>query len=378
MSKLNCEYHKEDKSYLLSFESNNFNFESIFKISLPDNFTYKPVTVYDGFLLAVIFKAMECGEDLNIDLPVSSQGLRNANYFIEAWNNLLPNKYKKIRVNASCIINKSKINNGENNSISAFSGGVDACFTLIRHNENDWGYGENIKNVLCVQGFDVPVDKNKEYDLLMERISPIYEQYDCLRFKVWTDLKIKSKQDWEMSFSTQLASCLHLFSEHFTQAFIGSSESYKDFILPWGSTPSTDFLLSGSNMEIIHDGAGYTRTEKVERIAKNDIAKNRLKVCWEKGFEENCGDCEKCYRTRLNFLAIGSNDPKCFDSKIDLSKIKKIKLDNVAKIAEFQSIYDYLNQRKIKPSWRSSLTIALFTGKFYHVNKRKLKNIIRK
>lgn len=374
MSKIQCLYNKLEKSYLLSFTSKSINFESTFKITCPDNFIYKPVTIYDGFLFGIIFKAMECGENLEIDFPISKQGFQNVNYYIEAWHNLLPDTYKKIKIIASNIVDGTNTKTHPAESISAFSGGVDACFTLIRHNEKDWGenFDYNLKNVLCVQGFDVPINKNKEYDLLMDRVSPIYEQYNCRQFKVWTDLKLASKQDWEMSFSAQLACCLHLFSEHFAQALIGSSEPYKDFFLPWGSTPSTDFLLSGTNLEIIHDGAGFTRTEKAERISKNNIAVDRMKVCWEKGFEDNCGECEKCYRTRLNFLAVGLTDPKCFDSPITLNKIKSIKLNNLGKICEFQSILDYAHKNKITGNWLFSMKLAIFMGKYFHLTKKNL------
>lgn len=380
MSKIQCSYTEQDKSYLLSFSSKTINFESTFRITCLDDFNYKPVTIYDGFLFGIIFKAMECGENLEVNLPISQKGLQNLNYYIEAWHNLLPDNYHKIKILASNIVDGINKKTHPTESISAFSGGVDACFTLIRHNEKDWGeeINYNLKNVLCVQGFDVPIDKNKEYDLLMKRISPIYQQYNCRQFKVWTDLKSKSKQDWEMSFSAQLACCLHLFSEHFNHALIGSSESYKDFFVPWGSTPSTDFLLSSSNLEIIHDGAGFTRTEKVERISTNHLATNLVKVCWEKGFEDNCGECEKCYRTRLNFLAVGLSNPNCFDSPINLTKIKSIKLNNLGKICEFQSIIDYTKKHNVAGNWLFSMKLAIFTGKYFHLAKTNLNQYRKK
>lgn len=380
MSKIQCSYTEQDKSYLLSFSSKTINFESTFRITCLDDFNYNPVTLYDGFLFGIIFKAMECGENLEINLPISKQGLQNANYYIEAWHNLLPETYHKIKILASNVVDGINKKTHPTESISAFSGGVDACFTLIRHNEKDWGeeINYNLKNVLYVHGFDIPIDKYKECDLLLNRISPIYQQYNCRQFKVWTDLKSKSKQDWEMSHSAQLACCLHLFSEHFRQALIGSTDSYRDFFVPWGSTPSTDFLLSSSNFETIHDGAGFTRTEKVERISNNTLATSLLKVCWEKGFEDNCGECEKCYRTRLNFLAVGLNNPKCFKNPIYKSKIKNVRLSNKTKIVEFQSIVDYSKKHGVTGSWLYSMKLAIFIGKYFHLAKTNLNQYRKK
>lgn len=145
-----------------------------------------------------------------------------------------------------------------------------------------------------------------------------------------------------------------------------------------GATPSTDFLLSGSNLEIIHDGAGFTRTEKVERISTNHLATNLVKVCWEKGFEDNCGECEKCYRTRLNFLAVGLSKPECFTDAIKLNKIKYIKLNSIGKIYQFQSIVDYSKKHDVTGSWLFNMKLAIFIGKYFHLAKTNLNQYRKK
>lgn len=367
MAILECIFEHTKQTYTLNFKSKNDSFDANFQITSPEGFQYKQVKCYDGFIFAVIFAAMKAGENLHTELPISCTGLKNLNYFIEAWNNLLPNQYKKIRITTSNEV-KNYIPQPNKEVISAFSGGVDACFTLIRHNEKDWGESSfNIKNVLCVQGFDVPTDKYKEYDLLMNRVSPIFKQYNCQNFKVWTDIREKSGQDWEMSFSSQLAACIHLFSEHFNQALIGSSEPYSDFFVPWGSTPATDYLLSSDAMTLNHDGAGYSRTEKVERISKNSFAQDLVKVCWQGGFEENCGKCEKCYRTRMNFIAVGVSDPKCFHTPINLDAFKKIQYRSNASIVELESILSYAERKGIQQKWVETLRSKIKLSRlFYH------------
>ncbi len=372
MATIECTYNDDLKVYDLSFITKDpkKNFSSKFKITLPSNFQYKPITSYDGFVLAVIFRSMEIGEDLTTDLPITIDGIYNCNYLIEAWNNLLPKRYKKIKLICNNIIKKN--DNTSEEAISAFSGGVDACFTLIRHNEDDWGNQSSyhLKNVLCVQGFDVPTSKHEEYKALLSRISPIFEFYSCRKFEVWTDLKEKSNQDWEMSHAAQLACCFHLFSEHFKYALIGSGDSYKNLVLPWGSTPCTDNLLSSSNMQIIHDGAGYTRTEKVKRIANNYLVRERLKVCWEKGLENNCGECEKCYRTRFNFLAAGFNNPKCFNSNIVIKNLKKFDYRDKSKLVELESILEYAQQNHIEDRWVSFLKRVILKNKVLALLKK--------
>lgn len=359
MATLSVQYDAENLSYQLNFSSKLNTFDATYKIEIPADICYQTVRCVDGFVAGVIFAAMESGENLEVHQPMTLKGIQNLSQFIEAWGNLLPDTYKKIKIHAHTIVNPEPITT--NDAISAFSGGVDACFSLLRNAESDWGDASfNIKYVLGVQGFDIPKEKFAEYEELMERVSPIYEQYGCKRLKVWTDIKDQSKQDWDMSHAAQLASCLHIFSEHFSAGLIGSSEPYCDFFGPWGSMPSTDFLLSSGQMDIVHDGAGYSRTEKVERIAKNQVVLDRVKVCYQKGFNDNCGVCEKCYRTRLNFLAVGVENPKCFNQPIDYNHIKKVKFNSTVRFTELKSILSYAQAHQAEGEWVSAVKYAVF------------------
>jgi hypothetical protein len=378
MSKVSCIYNG-NLSYTLSFQSKSATFDANFKISCPDDFIYKPLSCYDGFLFAILFKAMQVGEDLYLDFVISNDALKNATYYIEAWHNLLPQEYKKIKLLPLHRMYSSSQHQDKNGVIAAFSGGVDASFTLIRHQEKDWGDASyHIQSVLSVHGFDIPSHKYDEYQKFYERVSPIFEQYHCQRFKIWTDLREKSQQDWEMSFSAQLASCLHLFSEHFNTALIASSEPYTDMFVPWGSTPATDFLLSGDAMRLVHDGAGYSRTEKVERISKNLAASTYIKVCWQNQSIGNCGQCEKCYRTRLNFMAVGVDQPACFDNKIQLAKIPAMKINSEPRAKELLSIMQYTKKHQVQQTWVFLSKLALMKWKIMYQPLSKIKQLRKK
>lgn len=86
MSTILCEYVSDLKKYNLQFIASNSKdcFSSSFIIKPPTDFEYIPVSIYDGFVFAVIFKAMEVGEDFIVELPLSIDGVRNIHYFIEA------------------------------------------------------------------------------------------------------------------------------------------------------------------------------------------------------------------------------------------------------------------------------------------------------
>lgn len=81
----------------------------------------------------------------------------------------------------------------------------------------------------------------------------------------------------------------------FRAVYIPSSHPYSE-MFAWGSHPVTDRLWSNGCTELIHDGAGYHRTEKIAEMAANRRILDNLIVCWNKP-NENCGTCGKCLRT---------------------------------------------------------------------------------
>ena len=60
---------------------------------------------------------------------------------------------------------------------------------------------------------------------------------------------------------------MQMFSAEFSHALVGSSEPYDALVLPWGSNPVTDRLLSGGRLAIVHDGAGFSRTDKISFLS---------------------------------------------------------------------------------------------------------------
>lgn len=96
-----------------------------------------------------------------------------------------------------------------------------------------------------------------------------------------------------------------------------------------GSTPVADHLMSGDLIQLVHDGAGYSRTEKVARLADCPLAVERLKVCCSgRDPSTNCGRCEKCLRTMLNFLAAGRDVPSSLRGKPTVWRILRMRVEN--------------------------------------------------
>ena len=112
--------------------------------------------------------------------------------------------------------------------------------------------------------------------------------------------------DWgKVAHGCALAAVGLLFEERYKSLLIPSTHRYDDLI-PWGSHPLTDPLLSTNSLKVIHDGAAYSRVAKSERLSKCELALSTLQVCWETKAYANCEKCEKCCWTMAILMLLGA------------------------------------------------------------------------
>jgi hypothetical protein len=312
------------------------------------------VTVLDGYIHSVLFYALKLGLPLRVHGDLTDTALYNLDEFIRAWAQWRPKTYKYFEIRPDNVVSIRRM--PVRRAISTFSGGVEANFTLVRNKTRVDQGGHDIKSVLMVHGFDVDYDNDAEFRQLVSRVQPTLDEFGVDLKIIKTSSKLLN-QDWEDSFGAQLSGCLHQFSGVYDTALIGSSEPYTALVYPLGSTPITDRLFSGGLMNMVHDGAQFTRTAKVEFLVNFPSVVNRLKVCWEGN--ENCGTCEKCIRTRLNFVAVGKNDPGCFSDAFHPSYIGKLRARNAFQIGELRTLLAYAKEKGISDPWVDMLSQRL-------------------
>jgi hypothetical protein len=328
---------------------------------LARSFAPPPPDNFDGVLCAIIMHAMAEGRDIRLYGPATADMLLNLRELQLAWSRWRPEMYRPVEIVVDSVVNGSA--SRTRRAIAAFSGGVDSAFTLLRNQPQRAGPGHQVDTVLLVHGFDVSLSNPDDLQELVERTEPIRALTGAQLRIVRTNCKDLRLQDWLDSFGAQLAACMHLFAAEFSHALIASSESYDSLVFPLGSSPVTDHLLSGGQLAIVHDGAGFTRTDKIALLSGFPEAVKTLKVCWEGARQgRNCGVCEKCVRTQLNFLAVGVADPSCFDGPLDLRRIPGIRIRNEAVLADFRSIVDYADRRKIDGEWLRLLRARVRRG----------------
>jgi hypothetical protein len=207
-----------------------------------------------------------------------------------------------------------------------------------------------------VHGFDVKIEREDDFRELINRTRPLVDDLGATLHVVRTNIKDVSLQNWEDSHMAQLACCLHQFSHQVDYGIVASSYAYSRLRPGWGSNPAMDYLLSSLDFEIVHDGAGFSRFEKIEMVAKNSLALKALKVCWQGDKQgRNCGKCRKCVQTRLNLFLANVNLAECFDSPFEMSDISAIDKDDIF----CQELLGVADRQGATVDWISALRVYM-------------------
>ncbi len=301
----------------------------------------------ESYLLGVIMDAMAENRDIIIKGQVSKQLLSNLVEYQSAWHKWLPHIYSCINITVDTIKNDNVSADG---AICAFSGGVDATFSVWRHTRKLCSHrSQEIKLCAIVHGFDIPLNDETAFENARKTAEKTLDDIHVKLEPITTNYRQISKASWEHACACALASALCNFKTVTGTGIIGSSEPYDSLVIPWGSSPITDHLLSSSAFNIIHDGAGYNRTEKIKEISSWSTGVNHLRVCWQGDLKDkNCGQCEKCVRTKFNFLAAGEPVPACFPDSNITEDLSKISLVSEVALAEWRQLYKYAQTNNIE------------------------------
>jgi hypothetical protein len=343
-------------------------------------------STWDFALLASLFWAMHRGVDLHIAGPVSQRLLLNLEEFQDAWTAWAPDRYRLIGITADAEVR------GEDDGRSgafAFSGGVDSVFTLLRHGSGKAGRRTVTPRVaVLVHGFDIPLEATDAFAVAERSARKTADLLGLELAAVKTNWRMLGGK-WEWEFCSALAAVLHQFQGLAAHGVVAADEDYTALAFPWGSNPITNPMLSGSHFSMVTDGTSFTRSQRVAFIAsESPQAARRLRVCWE-GLPtgENCGVCEKCVRTKLNFMA-GGHEPLAFDRRPTWDEINSINVRNPIQLSFLKEIQATARANGITERWVSVLDRVIVRGvpagtqpsrarRFASLLKRRLSHLAR-
>lgn len=281
----------------------------IYWIDVPRAYSDSLSTSGNTWLALLLPFAVRLGESLTISEPVDRDLVHNAYELMRVWNCWHPH-LKPVPIEADIQENPAEPSAGA--TAALFSGGVDSWFTLLRYNgEHNQPGRVHIDDLLRVLGLDIPLEDAGEsralHDALVHATSGLETRY----VEVATNLRQTrwwAVTDWaRISHGSAFAGIGHALSGRYSEVLIPATHRY-DRLVPWGTHPLTDPLLSSARTKFTHDGAGFNRVEKTEALAKSKAALNSLQVCWNTGGYRNCGRCSKCYLTMTTLFLLGALD----------------------------------------------------------------------
>lgn len=309
----------------------------------------------DAYLLAIILDAMNEGRDVIVRGDVSRELLSNLVEYQAVKNKWSSEIYSLVNISVDSVRDNDIALPG---AICAFSGGVDATFSVWRHSQKKLQYrSQEIKLCVMAHGLDIILTDQITFDNTFKKAKKTLRDINLNILPIQTNYRDIATAPWKHSYGCALVAALNNFKQLAGTCIIGSSETYDRPVIPSGSSPISDHLLSSGGFKVMYDGASYGRTEKVKAISMWKIAVENLHVCWEKGFEgENCGECEKCIRTKLNFLAAGLPIPRCFPNHNDADfSPSKVKRWSESANSDWKQIYEYAKKNNVKGAWLTQL-----------------------
>jgi hypothetical protein len=281
-----------------------------------DSLTCNP----NAFLVACAIPAMYYGEErIFIDseiCPELRNGLMTAMSWLRHW--YYPADHKLIKIEAKTTSGIPMPRTSERAALF-FSGGIDS-FAALRLNRRTFPQSHPwyIRDALIVYGLEL--DSPEIFEYVLSSLSEAARAINITLIPIYTNLYLNYRKDdaakdwdlWEYQFGgAALAAVAHAFSRRYTVATTAATYSLSN-LNRWGSHPLLDPNYSSTDLRIRHDILSLSRLERTKLVADWDEVLPYLRVCnithLYKPGRLNCGQCEKCIRTMLAFLILGSLD----------------------------------------------------------------------
>ena len=304
----------------------------------------------DSYLLAAFLTAMKLQADITVHGSACAQLLANLVELQYVWNKWCPELYFLVEMHVEHVReNKERVAG----AVVAFSGGADAQFSAYRHATGKAGYStQALRAGVFVHGFDIPLADTQGFSGATRMASEVLADLGLKVLTVRSNLSELSGVNWRHYCGAALASVLTGLNKYAGTGLIGSGQPYDGLIVPWGSHPMIDSLMSTDSFKIIHDGAGFSRAEKLNVLSKWPLGIKNLRVCWVGDkHDRNCGSCEKCVRTRLNLLFAGVSNPTCFSTPLGKECFKSVVLRSEAARTEWRLMRSELIEAGIGTEW---------------------------
>jgi hypothetical protein len=307
------------------------------------------------WLACLLPLAVTRGESLRLCRPCDPVLIDNAARIMKIWSSWDKSR-RPILVDAPRCATAP---GSDRETGALFSGGIDSFFMALRNAEQAAaGIVPKIDRLLCVWGFDVPIEASGEYELLSRSLREATRELGMDLLSVATNLRSLRFREasWgKLAHGAAMASVGLLLERRFHSICFAATPGDRR-LYPWGSHPDTDPLFSTSITRVVDVGVGVPRSEKTLVVARSEAALRALHVCYKTSGADNCCDCRKCLLAILTLEIAGLLDrcPPLRRRRLDLERVRKLYL----RAPSYRHMYRDL-QRRARAAGRKDLADAI-------------------
>ena len=286
-------------------------------------------------------QAMVSRSSIHIKGVVDPLVIRNAKRLSRIWEMWAPTRFREVKISADEMLSPSRQARGRD--IVFFSGGVDSTFYLLNRGQRPRG-----GHVLTIHGMDYKFEDSDRFSELIDKTTPLLRNLNYKRVIIRTNAASYS-QGARLTHGFTLSGCAFLLGDLFDEAILAADYTWEQDMVsfPWGTNHVTNRHLSGTDFKIETGSMEWTRTEKVEAIAKNHIACDSISFCVNYDMRpHNCGKCSKCIRTKAMFIASTGSVPAIFkDASLVEADLQGIDLPDRNEYAHFADLFLHARAR---------------------------------
>ena len=284
----------------------------------------------DGFVVGLLFQAMERKEDIAVEGPLSSLLFHSLQgFYIPMMAQAFPNLHP-IKIIPSCLTDEAA---GGQGVATGFSGGIDSFATVIQHLVQESSTNFKISHFLFHNvgghGHGKPEDARKLFWQRYHMVQSFTREVGIPLIPVDSNLPEIFPTDFVKMHSALNASVPLVLQKQFQRYYYASAYRFADCGVNRTDDlahfdPFAFHLLSTEGLDCVSTGCQMSRVEKTELVAAYKPSHRYLSVCVDPAFEgKNCSICFKCSRTILTLELLGIADR--YKDVFDLEKFGKIR-----------------------------------------------------
>lgn len=275
----------------------------------------------DGFLVGIVFAAMQYGENIHLEGRVSKKLLFNLNNYAIPLLMTFSSSAKRIRITADETtteqLNCVGIGTG-------FSGGVDSFCTIFDRYELEKDPDYKINSFLFLNVGSHGLGNTEEEQLFARtKFQNRHDYLSAFPNELGLDLipldsNLHHFHPWGHQLThtlTAVSGVLIMQNIYSKYYFASTGFSYLELLKYYEAYLNRDVaifdptllpMLSTESLTLIPDGTQYSRIEKILHIINYEPVRRYLNVCvGVQESPENCSVCSKCSRTLMTLNSIG-------------------------------------------------------------------------